>query len=530
MSREWSARPTITAAESRVLKLCRKQKLWDFLRRHQHVILDDEMRADLSSMYPAEGPGRPPVAAEILSIAMLLQVGFGVPDHEVPTLTAVDARWQVVLGCLGRSEPLFSQGTVFNFRERAREHGLMRRLLDKTVLIARTTGGFDHKRMRAIIDSSPLLGSGCVEDTFNLLGHALGELVEVASKKAGRDAEELARELEVSVALGSSVKAALDVDWRDPKARANALGELLVQFDRIRAWLNEQFDAAALSLPPLSDCIATVKQIIEQDTEPPEPNGTRSTDHSVDIVEGVAKDRLISLSDRDMRHGRKSKSKVFAGYKRHIGGDADIPGLVAAVHVLPANRPEREAAKPLLDHIAERFEIVQVQIDRGYLSAEPVVALHDKGIEVISKPPQQSNGERFTKAAFAVDFESKVVTCPSGHSAPIPPMGLVQFPPPTCHTCPLRETCITATNKRGRQVRLHPQERWYRQMSAELATPAGRQKRRERTVVEHDLARIGAIQGTRARYRGTTKNQAHLEAVAAVNNCYVIGRLMREAA
>jgi len=34
--------------------------------------------------------------------------------------------------------------------------------------------------------------------------------------------------------------------------------------------------------------------------------------------------RLVSLSAREMRHGRKSKSKGFTRYKRYIGVDAGI--------------------------------------------------------------------------------------------------------------------------------------------------------------------------------------------------------------
>ena len=92
--------------------------------------------------------------------------------------------------------------------------------------------------------------------------------------------------------------------------------------------------------------------------------------------------------------------------------------------------------------------------------------------------------------------------------------------------------CIRDSNKRGRQVQLHADEEWYREMSAELATPEGRAKRRERTVVEHVLARVSTIQGNKARYRGLGKNQAHLEIVGVVNNCYVLGELFaaREAA
>ena len=533
MADSWTPRPELSANDVAVLALCKKQKLWSFFRLHQHLILDDEIRATLRAMYPSAGPGRPPVAPEVLAIAMLMQVAFGVADHEVPTLTAIDGRWQMVLGCGTHAAPAFSQGTVFNFRERAREHGLMRRLLDKTVSIARETGGFDHKRMRAIIDSSPLLGAGRVEDTFNLLGRALRELIETAAAEAGRDPEGLARELEVSVAFGTSVKAVLDIDWRDPSARAAALRELMDQFESIRVWLGKQFDADALKTPPLSERIATVERIIRQDTEPtpPDPDGSHasSIDEVADVRDGVAKDRLISLSDRDMRHGRKSRSKTFSGYKRHIGADADIPGLIAAVKVLPANRPEHEAAEPILASLKEAYDVVQLQIDRGYLAAPAVIQLHDTGVDVISKAPHRSNGGRFAKMDFDVDFDSMTVRCPAGTVAKMTDR-TARFTASVCQSCRLKTRCVTGTSKRGRTVKFHPQEKWYREMSDELATIDGRARRRERTIVEHDLARIGALQGTKARYRGLAKNQSHFELIAAVNNCYVIGRQLQKAA
>ena len=531
---EWNPTLELSPQEERVLRLCRKQKLWGFFRHYRHVILDEEIRAELRAMFPSSGPGRPPVAPEQLALAMLLQVGFGVADHEVPTLTAVDARWQVVLDCLGAAETAFSQGTVFNFRERARKHGLMRRLLDKTVQIARETGGFSHKRLRVLIDSSPLVGAGRVEDTFNLLGRAISELVAVAATEADRDAAELATELKVDVALGSSVKAVLDVDWREPRARAAALGELLAQFERLQVWLRSQFDVDQLSEPPLADSIATVEQIIEQDTEPePEPDGEAPRDvQTAQIRKGVAKDRLVSLSDRDMRHGRKSKSKAFSGYKRHVGADADIPGIIVDVEAMRANRPEKEAAEPIIRRLEPAFDIIQAQFDRGYIGADIVVELRERGVEVITKPPTFRNSGRFTKSEFVADFATGTLTCPAEVTVPIPSNRTVLFPRSRCHACAVRERCITEDNKRGRQVQLHADEEWYREMSAELATPEGRAKRRERTVVEHVLARVSTIQGNKARYRGLGKNQAHLEIVGVVNNCYVLGELFaaREAA
>lgn len=530
MSTGWNPPQELSSEESRILQLCKKQKLWGFLRQNRHLLIDGAVRAELSAAFRPSGRGPEPVAPECLALAMLLQVAFGAADHEVPTLTAVDRRWQMVLDCMGATEPAFSQGTVFNFRERSRRNGIMRRLLDRTVELARETRGFDHKRLRALIDSSPLVGAGRVEDTFNLLGRAIAQLVEVAAEEASSDIDAIIDELELTVVSSSSVKAALDVDWREPQARSVALTELLAQFERVQQWLREQFDEAALSSPPLSEHIETVERIIEQDTEPDpdSPSGTPQDAYGDSalqarrIRQGAKPDRLISLSDQDMRYGRKSRTKVFPGYKRHIATDADVQGLICDVEVVPANQNEHKAAAPLLERLEGRgYQVSELHIDRGYLPAEAVIERRNRGMKVISKPPTPRRSKRFTKSDFAVDFDAQTITCPTGVSVPLRLDGRVTFPRSKCQRCNSRDDCLSPKRKQ-RQIELHPQERWYRQMARELSTKAGRAKRRERIQVEHSLARVGQLQGTRARFRGREKNQFDLERIAVVNNCYVL--------
>ncbi|MEY3021102.1 MAG: hypothetical protein RIS86_298 [Planctomycetota bacterium] len=521
MADRWNPPVEVSVEESAVLKLCKKQKLWGFLRSYRHEILDDEVQAALAAMY-ANDPrgGHPPLAPERLALAMLLQAGFGVADHEVPTLTAVDRRWQMVLDCMGATTPAFSQGTVFSFRERARAHGLMTVLLNKTVELARASKGFDHKRLRAIFDSSPLFGAGRVEDTFNLLGRAIVQLLEAAAEEGSVDATKLARELDVSVFGASSVKAMLDVDWREPRARARALSSLLEQFARLQSWLRERFDEAELARPPLSERLETVRQIIEQDTEPdPEAPGKGKAEVRR-VREGVAKDRLISLSDRDQRHGRKSRTKAIHGYKRHVAVDADVPGLIHAAVVQPANKREHDAASPLIERLeANGSTIVELHHDRGYLPAEAVVAKHHEGVKVVSKPPTIVRNDFYAKDEFAIDFEEETVTCPAGVTVPLRIGKTIAFPIESCRECKRRKRC---TKSRQRQISIHHEERWHREMAQELATKKGRAARRERVAVEHTLARVSAIQGNRARFRGLAKNQFDLERTAVVNNCFVI--------
>ena len=45
-----------------------------------------------------------------------------------------------------------------------------KRLVERTVELARETQDFGHSALRVALDSAPLWGAGRVEDTFNLLG------------------------------------------------------------------------------------------------------------------------------------------------------------------------------------------------------------------------------------------------------------------------------------------------------------------------------------------------------------------------
>lgn len=527
MQRIWNAPVECSAREERLLKLCKKRKLWVFLRRHRHQLVDDEVQAVLASMY-ATGSRRAgsPASPERLLLAMLLQVAFNVPDHEVPALTVVDQRWQMVLDCFDVEEPAFSQGALFNFRERARANGLMERFLKKTVALARETKGFGHTRLRVMIDSSPLTGAGRVEDTFNLIGRALQRLVQVAASEAGRDAVELATELDLSVHGASSVKAALDVDWREATARTAALRVLLKQFSDITTWLESNFSTEELNEPPLCDALNLVQEFIDQDTEPdpddPEP-GARV------LTQGTAKERRISLSDGDMRHGAKSKTKKINGYKDHYAVDADVHGLIVDTEVVPANRPENEGATPMLERLdASEFELIELHVDRGYL--ETARRLHADGIVVVTKPPKSNRKDGFGKYDFVLDVAAGTLTCPQGATTPYRGEGVEHcFASKTCRACPVYRPCVSPKNNYGKRVKLHNSESFFREMRADLATPAGRERRRERSRVEHVMARVAAIRGHRARFRGIDKVRFDTKRTAVVVNLYVLADLLAAA-
>lgn len=519
----WRPRQSFTKQEETLLRrLRRTRKLFAFLRDSRHELFDDGFQAELEGMYRDTGAGASPVAPALLAMATLLQCYHGVSDAEAVELTVVDLRWQMVLDRIGSADAAFAQDTLREFRERLIRTEMDRRLLERTVEFARRTKAFDWKKLpkdlRVAIDSSPLEGAGRVEDTINLLAHAARKVVMCAADLLSWSPDKLATAAGIPLLLDSSVKKALDLEWSDPDAKAQAVDILARQIESLEAWLREKLPEE-MKRPPLKEYVDTLAQIRTQDLEP-DPSGGGKTR----IRQGVAAERRVSIEDADMRHGRKSKTKLFNGYKRHIALDLDTDLIVAGA-ITPANRPEEEAAPLLKADIDEmRRRIGELHIDRGYIASTVVDEVIADGGEVICKPWVPRNGKLFTKTDFKINMRDMTITCPAGEVERIDLGADVEFDARTCARCPLRPQCTTAGPDAGRSVTIANNERLQHRLRKLIATPRGRRRLRERIPVEHSLAHVGRRQSRRARYRGTRKNLFDLRRTAAVQNLETIDR------
>ncbi len=519
----WRPRQTCTKQEEAILRRLRKtRKLFAFLRDHRHELFDDAFQGELESMYRDTGAGKDPTPPALLAMALLLQSYHGVSDGEAVELTVMDLRWQMVLDRLGRDEAAFAQDTLREFRERLIRHDMDRRLLERTVEFARRTKAFDWKKLpkdlRVAIDSSPLEGAGRVEDTINLLGHAARKVVLCAADLLDWSFERVATAAGIPVLLESSIKKGLDIEWSDPDAKTQAIDTLAHQVELLEAWLREVLPGE-MKKPPLKEHVDTLTQIRTQDLEP-DPSGGGKTR----IRRGVAAERRVSIEDPDMRHGRKSKTKLFNGYKRHIALDLDTD-LILAAALLPANRPEAEAAPALIADIdLMKRRVAEAHIDRGYIASPIVAEIIADGGEVICKPWVPRNGKLFTKSDFKINLRDMTITCPAGEVERIDLGADVDFNAATCDACSLRELCTNAAPGRGRSVTIADNERLQHRLRKLVSTSRGRQRLRQRIPVEHSLAHLGRRQGRRARYRGTRKNLYDVRRAAAVQNLETIDR------
>ncbi len=250
-----------------------------------------------------------------MAMVVLLQMYTQTSDAEAVQRSVVDLLWQMSLDCLGATSAPFSQGLLHDFRRRLIAHDLDRRLLERTAELAKQTGAFDAKKLpktlRVAVDSKPLRGAGRVEDTLNLLGHAARDIVRSIAVLVDEEPEDIARAAKIPLLLKSSTKLALDIDWTDPKQKAKALQRLLRQLANLVRYARSHVPEEAVQ-PPLSEHLKTLQQFIDKDLEPDpdDPAGKKKR-----IRTAVAKDRRISVRDPDMRHGRKTRTKLFNGFK-----------------------------------------------------------------------------------------------------------------------------------------------------------------------------------------------------------------------
>ena len=512
----WDPPIELSPAEKRVAKrLKRTGKLFLFLREHRHRLFDDAFQAELASMYSKVRRGSPKPPA-LLAMVTLLQAYRQTSDADAVEESVFDARWRMVLGLSDDGEPGFSQGVLVDFRRRLIQHDMDKRLVDRTVELARETGGFGYKNLRVALDSAPLWGAGRVEDTFNLVAHAARLVVDCAAHVLGYKPEQVRHDAGLVVVTDRSVKAVLDIDWSAREAQQEALNKLLSDISRLRRWLDDNI-AADKRTAPLLEALATLKQVIEQDIEP-DPNGGGHR-----IKRGTSTNRRISISDPDMRHGRKSKSRVINGYKRHVAVEMSS-GIIIATAVRPANESEHLAMdEELRASVGVHGQIDELHIDRGYLAGDWAKTLHEAGKRVVSKHWVASRRGRFSKDLFDIDLNAGVVTCPGDRTASIRKGKTAQFSRSDCRVCTLKEQCTEAAY---RSIQIHDQEDLLQRYKAELKTPEGRQERRERVVVEHVLAHVTRRQGRRARYIGLRKNLLDLRRTAAVENLHRVRHSM----
>ena len=273
-----------------------------------------------------------------------------------------------------------------------------------------------------------------------------------------------------------------------------------------------------------------LKQLLAQDVE-------RTTDGRAVLKDGVAKDRVPSVTDPEMRHGRKSKKGKFTGHKGAIAVDTES-GVITAADVLPGNAPDNRDALALVQETSRNTgcEVAKVIGDCAYGDGATRRAFKEQGCELVVKVPRGGRPGYFAKGDFKIDLEQDAVTCPAGQTTRKWKLkrvrtgtrgeGVVvkqfEFAAEQCRGCVHYRQCVQSKLGKGRSIVLHPEEGLLQEARAYQQTAAFREDQRLRQVVEHRLARLVQLGIRKARYFGRGKTKWQLLIAAAVANLVLL--------
>jgi hypothetical protein len=250
----------------------------------------------------------------------------------------------------------------------------------------------------------------------------------------------------------------------------------------------------------------------------------------------VAKDRVISTVDPQARHGHKTRSRGFDGYKGHVAVDPDSE-IITATTVSAGNLGDADAALGLLEpELAEdeppendddgdgaSARGLAVYGDSAYGAGVVLDALDQAGARIMCKIQAPSNsGGRFSRDAFEIDLQTGTVTCPAGQTAifgAIEKDGGRTARFSGCQDCPLRSACTASAT--GRSIHIDAHEGVRANARRQQADPAWqRDYKATRPTVERKLSHLMRRKhgGRRARMRGTVKIDADFRLLAGAIN------------
>lgn len=478
--------------------LVTRRSFYERLADHGHEVVCDD---DFVGLYVV-GRGRPSVAPSVMVRALLCATHDRTSDRESARRSRVDLDWKAAMGVSDDFEGI-APTTFSLMRSRMVAADADGVLFARTLAKAVAAGVFKAK-LTAIIDSSPVHGAGAVAGTYDLIRGFLSKVVRAVGERL---------DVQTRVMVEPFCGSKPDIDWQDRAARKVHLGELVAAARVVAA------EVAGMGDEMVAETVRLLEQVIGQDTE---SDGAGN----LQIRKGVARDRVISHSDPEMRHGRKSASRRFDGHKLDVITD-EASELILGVDVRPGNAGDGDGAAPLLSQVQSinGVEVETLLGDMAYSDGDVRVAVEEIGVGLVAKVPPTTNGDRFPKTDFVVDTGTGSVTCPAGQVTTDArattdhkrrSATLFVFATDVCMACPIRAKCTNANG--GRTILVGRHHDRIEAARAAQVEPETKALLRNRSKVERKIDHLQDLGMRKSRYRGKRKTKLQALLAATVSN------------
>jgi hypothetical protein len=475
-------------------------------------------------------------AVVLMTLVLLRWSEQGMSRRAAVRRAGTDIVWRAAMGLtLGASSP--SERTFRDFeRFLLRRHGSTQAprylLLHEHIVRSSIEHGVVAAAKAAwAMDSTPMWCYGAARDTVRLLGDGLRMLAQTWGRATRRPLVAVADEWQLPWLLAKSTKGAFKVEWSQAAATANVVTKLAGNVIDAVAVVRRNLESVRPGLRKrlLRSC-RHLLQVVDNDLE-------TDDEGRLVIAERVAADRLVSITDPEARHGRKSKSQTFNGFKVHLLGDV-VSGLVMSVAVTKGNVHDGAPAHRLIKRAKELCaDVRQVLADTAYGGAR-LRHLVDGlfGVRLVAPPPPVNGKDgKIGKGDIILNREAGTATCANGvvtedirfvwsseHSVHVP---LVAWPKATCDVCPLSSRCRGKDTGRRRML-LHPYENELRAARTAWNQPETRALYRTRTQCERLVNQITRYGGRQARAFGLQQAQLQSHAIAMASNLRLLARAL----
>ena len=522
-----SAQCDIFSTENSYCDKIKENSFYRFLCERRTEIFRDH---DYETLYCSNN-GRNSVPPSVLATACVLQSYDRLSDAETVARATYDVRWAVALGTELGEQP-FAKSTLQEFRAKLILNEQALTIFQRSLTYARQKGYLKSKRMKVAMDTTYIIGKGAVKDTYNLLADGIKKLYRTLEQFRPATLVEKFKAT-FSRYFGKSFKGEANIDWDDKTARQNLLTSVAADAQSLLELAKETLaaeDADENQLKKIREAAALLSALLLQDLEMT-PAG------QAQIKEGVAPDRIISTTDTESRHGRKSASHRFDGHKAAIATDTESQ-LITAVTVIAGNAQDGECAKSLVDATQTNTgnEVEAAIGDCAFGHTEVREQFENSATTLVAKAPKALQSTHFTKHDFTIDLDNNRITCPAGRTTTISRKTSVRmsprserrkteafyFPAEVCASCSLRAQCIKSKSADGRMIRLHPREDLLQAARASAKTQEFKEQYRTRVVVEHSIARLVQRGIRQSRYLGRNRTLWQVAMAAAVVNLMIL--------
>ena len=474
------------------------------------VLFPDE---DLAMMYCPDN-GRPSIPPSLMNGISLLQFYDNVSDDEAVERTKYDMRWKVALD-LPLDFPGFHPTSLTKYRNRLMEHEQERYAFDRFIAVGREAG-FIPDRVTLLTDTTSVKGAGAVQDTYTLLRKGIRKLLQAAGFDLPNKRRGLSPQTRVLLERYVDQDHKANIDWADPEQRAAELQVLFADAEAVLELAAEQIDDDEVRYWGW-----LLTKILGDDLVVDDGGQAQ-------IGQGTATDRIISITDPEMRHGRKSSARLFNGFKASVSTELHSE-LILDIADVTATGSDGAHLLPIIERVEEQAQVTVERVigDGAYGSGKNRAAC-DKhsghAIDLVSPLARPSDPE-VDKSAFDIDLDALTATCPQGHTATGQRAGkqdgqqmwLFTFPRATCEACPLFARCVRS-EKTGRTVRTRAYEAYLQAARLRQQTEEFDLLYRLRAAVERKIAELAQRGLRETRYVGEPKRQLQrLWTGAAIN-------------